>query len=354
MASDEHWMSLAVIEAEKGIGLTSPNPPVGAIIVKNDSILGKGWHQMAGKPHAEREAIAMATEKHGKQGIQGATIYVTLEPCSTTGRTPACTDGIIEAGITRVCYGSKDPNPAHAGKADEILKEKGIGVSRISDTQACDLLIRPFSKVQKTGLPWVILKSGMSLDGNITRPKGEGKWLTSQESRSYVQRLRHQTDAILTGGQTLRADDPALTIRDTSLPEKPQPWRMLVTQQGASNLPTNAQVFTDAYADRTLIQENGDLIASLNRLVNKGCNTVLVEAGGTLMASFLRAGLADEIAFFYAPLITGTPIPAIGFLPHDIELTNQTYQRIGNDILLSALVVNNKKESHTDQTIMTT
>jgi len=122
---------------------------------------------------------------------------------------------------------------------------------------------------------------------------------------------------------------------------------MLVTQQCGSNLPTNAQVFTDAYADRTLIQENGDLIASLNRLVNKGCNTVLVEAGGTLMASFLRAGLADEVAFFYAPLITGTPIPAIGFLTHDIELTNQTYQRIGNDILLSALVAKDKKESHT-------
>ena len=183
MVSDEQWMELAIAEARKGVGTTSPNPPVGAVIVKNDTLLGCGWHRKAGEPHAEREAIANVTNEHGSSALREATIYVTLEPCSTRGRTPACTDGIIEAGISRVVYGSTDPNPAHVGRADSILSSAGIDVSRLKDTSACDKLIRPFTKVQRTGLPWVILKSAMSLDGRVTRPPGESQWLTSTESR---------------------------------------------------------------------------------------------------------------------------------------------------------------------------
>lgn len=339
--TDTHWMQIAIQEARKGIGLTSPNPPVGAAIVKDNQLLGNGWHQRAGQPHAEREAIAAATNQHGKDALRGATIYVTLEPCSTTGRTPACTDGIIEAGITRVVYGATDPNPAHAGRADQVLTEKQITVSRLTDKSAaaaCDALIRPFRKVQSTGLPWVILKSAMSLDGRITRPPGEGQWLTSTESRTVVQKIRHSADAIITGGQTLRIDDPALTIRDLGLPEKPQPWRMIITRGERATLPASAQVFTDSHADRTLVTEHGDIHSALTQLVERGSNTVLVEAGGTLMTEFLRLGLADELALFYAPLLTGGPHRAIAPLPQDIPLTDPHYQRIGNDILLTALI----------------
>ena len=338
MTTDADWMQLALDEASKGIGLTAPNPPVGAVIVKNGILLGKGWHKCAGKPHAEREAISAAAGQHGADALRDATIYVTLEPCSTTGRTPACTAGIMDAGITRVVYGSVDPNPAHAGCADGILSAHGIKASRLPDSSACDALIRPFSKVQLTGMPWIILKSAMSLDGSITRPPGESQWLTSPESRARVQLLRHSTDAVLTGGQTLRVDDPALTIRDPGLPVRSQPWRMIVTRGDQSRLPGSAQVFTDAHASRTLVQENGNLSAALRTLVAKGCNSVLVEAGGTLMTEFLRLGLADEVALFYAPLLTGGPNPAFAPLPRDIGLTDPHYERIGSDILLTALI----------------
>ena len=338
MADDQQWMELAIAEARKGIGLTSPNPTVGAVIVKNDQILGKGWHRKAGQPHAEREAIADVTEKHGQGALVGSTIYVTLEPCSTRGRTPACTDGILEAGISRVVYGSVDPNPAHAGQADEILAKQGVEVSQIADRSACDKLIQAFSKVQRTGLPWVILKSAMSLDGRITRPLGESQWLTSPDSRKVVQRLRFESDAILTGGRTLRIDDPALTIRDDSLPKKPQPWRLVITQGNRDKLPTDAKVFNDAHAERTLVQENGDMEAALRLLVEKGCNTVLVEAGGTLMGSFLDAGLADEVVAFYAPMLTGGPDAGFSGLPKEVCLTQPHFTRIGDDVLLRATI----------------
>ena len=338
MVSDEQWMELAVAEARKGIGMTSPNPPVGAVIVKDDELLGKGWHRKAGEPHAERNAIAKVTKIHGAEKLKGATIYVTLEPCSTRGKTPACTDGIIDAGITRVVYGSEDPNPAHAKRAEIILSEKGITVARITDSSACDKLIRAFDKVQRTGLPWVILKSAMSLDGRVTRPPGESQWLTSPESRAVVQRLRFENDAILTGSQTLRIDDPALTIRDDTLPKKQQPWRMVITRGVRSELPQNAQLFTDVYANKTLVQENGDLEAGLRDLVSRGCNSVLVEAGGTLMGALLDAGLVDELAIFYAPMLTGGPDAAFAQLPGEISLSDTEFQRIGDDILLSAIV----------------
>lgn len=340
MTSDEQWMRLAIAEARKGIGTTSPNPPVGAVIVKNNRLLGTGWHRRAGEPHAEPRAIADATATHGADALAGAAIYVTLEPCSTTGRTPACTSAIIGSGITTVVYGSTDPNPAHAGRADRILASQGIHVRRIPDPSACDTLILPFAKVQRTGLPWVILKSAMSLDGRITRPPGEGQWLSSPQSRTVVQSLRHECDAVLTSGRTLRMDDPALTIRDPALPPRPQPWRMVVTRGTRSSLPPAAQVFTDAHADRTLVQENGNLLGALETLAARGCNSVLVEAGGTLTGAMLDAGLADEVAVFITPMLTGGPDQAFAPATTDIPLSHPTWRKIGDDILLRALVLN--------------
>jgi len=335
---DQAWMELALAEAERGVGFTSPNPSVGAVIVRHEKLLGKGWHKQAGQPHAEREAIADALKNHAPEDLVGATIYVTLEPCSTHGRTPPCTQGILEAGISRVVYGAEDPNPDHAGAAQVILESEGVAVTTGVLKEKCELLIRGFAKKQRTGLPWVLLKSAISLDGKITRPPGESQWLTSPESREMVQRLRFEADAVLTGGNTLRIDDPALTVRSPEFAHKTQPWRMILTRGEVGELPQNAQVFTDAWSERTLVTGGGDLKAALLRLADCGCNTVLVEAGGTLMSAFLQSGLADEVAIFYAPIITGGPDAGFKHLPENIKLKNPQFTQIGEDVLLRALI----------------
>lgn len=333
-----HWMQSALKEARKGCGLTSPNPPVGALIVKDNQLIGSGWHKGAGLPHAEREAISKVLENYPAEALRGATIYVTLEPCSTHGKTPPCTEGIIEAGIKTVVYGAQDPNPNHDGGAEKILQSAGIKVYKGICEAECRDTIKAFSKVQRTGLPWVILKSAISLDGKTTRPPGESQWLSSPESREFVQSLRFRSDGIITGGNTLRADNPALTLRSSSHPNKVQPWRMIITRGSRKSLPQRAQVFTDKFAQRTLVEEQGDLSAALQTLVKKGCNTVMVEAGGTLMASFLQAGLADELVVFYAPLLTGGPDKGFGDLTPNVKLTEQRFTRIGSDILLQARI----------------
>ncbi len=332
-------MELAIEEAYKGVGLTSPNPCVGAVIVKGGQLLGKGWHTQAGAPHAEREAIADAIRQHGENALRGASIYVTLEPCSTYGRTPPCTQGILEKGLCRVIYGATDPNPQHAGGAKALLMKEGVEVIENFENEACLKIIQSFSKKQKTGLPWVVLKSAMSLDGRITRPPGEGQWLSSAESRQHVQRMRFESDAIITGGNTLRIDNPALTLRGDFPQNKTQPWRMVITRGKREGLPADAVLFTDAEAHRTLVQEDGDLKAALMTLADKGCNKVLVEAGGRLMSAFLDAGLADEVALFYAPMLTGGPNASFLGLLNDVKLKNQQFTQIGKDVLLRAQVV---------------
>ncbi len=335
---DIHWMQLALEQASKGVGTTSPNPPVGAVIVKGGKLIGKGWHQKAGSPHAEREAIADALEQHSSEALNGATIYVTLEPCSSHGRTAPCTDGILAAGITRVVYGSQDPNPKHAGAAEKIIQSAGLEVHSGVCQSECDKLIRPFTKVQKTGLPWVTLKSAISLDGRTTRRPAEGQWLSSPESREYVQKMRYQSDAIITGGNTVRMDNPSLTLRSTNIPNKQQPWRMVITRGKKEALPQDYQLFSDEHTNRTLIQEHGDILSALKTLANKGCNSVLVEAGGTLMAAILQLELADELVIFYAPMLTGGADAGFGQLTPEVVLDEQQFTRIGSDIMLRATI----------------
>ena len=342
---DESWMQLAIEHAYKGLATCSPNPPVGAVVVKQDQILGVGWHQQAGQPHAERVAIADALMHHTAADLQGATIYVTLEPCSTHGRTPPCTQGIIDAGITRVVYGSIDPNPLHVGAADKILHAANIQVSKEICKLDCDRLIRAFSKVQQTSMPWVILKSAISLDGSTTRPPGEGQWLSSPESREIVHQLRNQVDAIITGGNTARIDNPSLTPRSKKVISKIQPWRMVITQGKKVDLPTDLKLFNDSHANRTLVQENGDITSALKNLANRGCNSVLVEAGGGLMAAFLEQQLADELVIFYAPLVTGGADIGFGSSTPKTQLIEQQYTKIGNDVMLRAIVKRHKKTS---------
>lgn len=341
MSDHELWMHRAIEEAGRGIGRTSPNPPVGAVIVRNGEELGTGWHRAAGQPHAEREAIRAVSKLHGEDALQGATIYVTLEPCSTVGRTPACTAGVIEAGISRVVYAATDPNPAHAGRADEVLRGCGIEVVSGVLAQEAGRLIRPFGKVQRCGLPWVMLKSAMSLDGRLTRPPGEGMWLTGPESRAEVQRLRASADAILTSGETVRRDRPRLDLRDPALLEgRVQPLRAVITGSPES-LPQDAPLFCDEQSARTLIISGRDPEAALRQLVgDHGVNSVMVECGGRLAGALLDAGLIDELVVFMAPMLTAGPVTALGGegLPDGSMLDEVRFEQFGQDVMMRGVI----------------
>ena len=333
MSGHDHWMRLALAEARRGAGLTSPNPCVGAVIVKDGALLGSGWHRKAGGLHAEVEAL---------RGVdaRGATVYITLEPCSTHGRTPPCVEASIAAGVARVVWGADDPNPQHAGRAQEILTAAGVEViSGILEAE-CKELIAPFSKLITTGLPYVIAKAGMSLDGRITRPAGEGQWLTGEAARADAMKLRAQCDAIIVGAETIRQDDPALTLRGTDIPEgKEQPWRVVLTRSG--NLPPDAQIFTDAHKDRTLVMRDLPLEEVLKSLAARGVMHVLIEGGGTVLAAAFSESLVDEVVFYTAPLISGTGrsvVDAAAFARGSVALRFMNAEMIGADLKLRARV----------------
>ena len=334
-------MRLALGEARKGVGKTAPNPPVGAVIVKDGELLGRGWHRRAGLPHAEVEALRATRDIHGANGSENATAYITLEPCSTVGRTPACTSGLIEAGISRVVYACPDPNPAHAGAADKILREAGIEVCRGVLNDACAEILRPFSKVQRTGLPWVIWKCAMSLDGKITRPAGEGQWISGVESRADVQKLRGEVDAILTSGETVRRDRPALTIRVPELLDgRDQPWRVVCTDRPES-MPADAPLFSDEWKHRTLLRPRGDPETLLRQLAeDHGVLSVMLEAGGRFSAALLRDGLVDEAVIYYAPIICGNTISSLSGepFPSSVKLENPSWQTLDQDLRLRGLI----------------
>jgi len=340
-AADEPWMTLALAEAENGVGRTAPNPPVGAVIVRDGELLGRGWHRAAGQPHAEREAIADALARHGADALRGACLYVTLEPCSTHGRTPPCTDGILEAGIARVVYACRDENPAHCGRADAVLKDAGVDV--VSGVLQQDALrqLRPFFKVRRTGLPWVIWKTAMSIDGRLTRLPDESQWLTSDAARLDVQRLRSTVDAILTSGETVRRDRPALTIRVSELADgRLQPWRV-VFSDSPDSLPADAPVMRDT--GRTWVMPRAGLAGSLKTLATEqGVLSAMMEAGGVLASAFFSEGLIDEIVVYMAPMLCGGPVSATSdpALPEPLRLLEPEFIRIPgtDDIRLRALV----------------
>jgi len=334
---DIGFMKVALREAIKGKGLTSPNPAVGCIIVKGGKIISKGYHRSAGSPHAEIEAITNARTR----SLKGSTLYVTLEPCSTHGRTPPCADSIIDAGINRVVYGSNDPNPVHRGKSKRLLKRGGINVTEGVLQESCSKLIRPFEKYITTGLPWVLAKAGMSIDGRLTRPANESQWLTCKESLADAQKVRGEVDAIIVGAGTVRADDPKLTIRDSKILKrgKLQPWRVILTRSG--NLSDKSKVFTDRFTDRTILYKRKSLKAILKDLAGKyNCMNVMIEGGGKLLGEAFRKGLVDEVCFYIAPIICGnkcTPVADIAF-PSSAQLFDTTVKRIGEDLRIRGLV----------------
>lgn len=327
-------MHLALEEARRGVGLTSPNPPVGAVIVANEQVIGRGFHRQAGGPHAEVEAIRDAMENHAGL-LAGATIYVTLEPCSTHGRTPPCTEAIKAAGITRVVYAATDPNPGHVGKADDILRMAGVEVTSGILEGPCQEIIRPFSKWITTGMPYVIAKAGQSLDGRITRPAGESQWITSDAARAHGRHLRLRADAILVGAETVRQDNPRLTLRDsTGGSAKPQPWRVVLTRSG--DVPAGCHLLTDEFKDRTLVMKGQDLGDALRTLGRQGVLTVLIEGGGIVLGQAFHQQVVDEVFWYIAPRFCGDGRPCLAGQPwsSSVELQNVTVLPIGDNVLM--------------------
>jgi len=333
--ADLDWMALALTEAKQGVGLTSPNPPVGAVIVRDGVLLGKGHHRVAGGPHAEVVALKQARESFPNQ-LKGATIYVTLEPCSTVGRTPACTDAICQSGVARVVYASSDPNPQHQGRADEVLRQRGIAVTSGVLSQQADDLIRPFRKWITTGLPYIIAKAGQSLDGRITRPPGEPQWLTSEAARAHGRRLRQRVDAILVGAETVRRDNPLLTLRDSgSHPDKRQPWRVILSRSG--ELPQDAHVFTDSFKEFTLVLPSMEFAEAMKELARRGISSVLVEGGGIIMGQAFRSQMVDEAHWYLAPRFCGGGRPSLDgpALEHSVAMEQVTIETLDDNVLIS-------------------
>ncbi len=332
-ALDERYMRLALRQARKGLGKTSPNPAVGAVLVQDGAVLSTGWHQRAGGPHAEIEAISALPSL---EAAAGSTLYVTLEPCSTFGRTPPCTDAIIAAKIGRLVIGSIDANPNHQGRGLEQLRRAGVSVRTGVLEEECDLLNVGFTKWVTTGIPWVIAKVAQSLDGRITRPAGEPPWLSNNRSLRLVHCLRGTVDAILVGAETLRRDNPRLTVR-TNTPGL-QPWRIVVTRSG--NVPGDATILTDENRDRTLVYQGFAWSDLLTELGAKGVTRLLVEGGGDVLGQLRDLQLIDEVWCFITPLLTGGSKPSFGgtgveSMEDATKLHRIRYKRIRNDVLVT-------------------
>ncbi len=359
---DEQYMKEALALARLGRGRTSPNPVVGAVIVKDDQIVGRGWHQKAGTAHAEIHAIADAGN-----AAQNATIYVTLEPCCHQGRTGPCTEAILAAGIRRVVVAMVDPNPLVAGCGVETLRTRGVIVETGVLAEEAAQLNAPFIKWITCHLPFVTLKNGISLDGKIATATGNSRWITCEESRLEVHRMRDRADAIITGIGTVLADDPELTTR---LPEGGKsPVRVVVDR--LARTPSTAKLVTDGKAPTLIavsvnapqerveklaehgmeilrIQETNEQLnlGSLLRELGRRCLTsVMVEAGGTLNSSFLFGNYVDKVVMFVAPKIiggAGAPGPYGGQgsdrLSDAVELEDLTVRTIGSDLMIEGFV----------------
>ncbi|WP_154955191.1 bifunctional diaminohydroxyphosphoribosylaminopyrimidine deaminase/5-amino-6-(5-phosphoribosylamino)uracil reductase RibD [Klebsiella grimontii] len=335
---DELYMARALKLAARGRFTTHPNPNVGCVIVKDGEIVGEGFHYRAGEPHAEVHALRMAGEK-----AQGATAYVTLEPCSHHGRTPPCCEALIAAGVSRVVAAMQDPNPQVAGRGLYRLQQEGVDVSHGLMMNEAEALNKGFLKRMRTGFPWIQLKMGASLDGRTAMASGESQWITSPQARRDVQRLRAQSHAILTSSATVLADDPALTVRwdelnaDTQAlyPQENlrQPLRIVidsqnrVTPQHRIVEQASETLFARTREDkrqwpenvRTLLvpEHNGrlDLVVLMMLLGKQQINSIWVEAGPTLAGALLEAGLVDELIVYIAPKLLGSDARGLCVLP---------------------------------------
>lgn len=334
LAADRRHLRRALELARLGTGLTLPNPRVGAVLVRGDKVIGEGYHRKAGTPHAEVHAVADA--KRRGHPVAGATLYVSLEPCSTQGRTPPCTGLIVREKIARVVFAATDPNPHHASAALAILREAGVKVAHGLLAEEAAALNRDFNWWIIQRRPWLVAKIALSLDGRITTPVGEDQWLTSPAARAVAHELRWESDAILVGAETVRQDNPRLTVRIPGRRGKTQPWRVVVTRSG--QFPEARHLFSDRYRDRTLLFRGHPLRDVLHALGTLQVSHVLLEGGGQVLTEAFRAGLVNEVAFFIAPAVMGTATRALHALPGPIQLHDVSYRQVGADLLCRALV----------------
>lgn len=337
---DERFMRFALREAAKGEGRTSPNPAVGAVIVRAGRVLARGWHHAAGEPHAEIEALRAL---RNPTAARGATIYVTLEPCSTHGRTPPCTEAILRAGLARVVVGATDPNPRHAGGGLRVLADAGVAVRAGVLEDECRRLNRAFNRWIVTARPWVVAKAALTLDGRLTRPPSEDRWLSGPRARAHAHRLRARVDAILVGAGTVRADNPRLTVRGVPGADGArQPWRVVLARAG-SELPADAHLFTDEWRERTLVFRDRSLADVLVELGRRQVTSVLIEGGGQVLGQAFDAGLVDAVQIYFTPWVAGGPhlatagkIGAYG--PGTSPYCEGRFERLGADVVFTGEV----------------
>jgi diaminohydroxyphosphoribosylaminopyrimidine deaminase / 5-amino-6-(5-phosphoribosylamino)uracil reductase len=330
---DEKFMRAALKEAKKGLGRTSPNPAVGAVLVIDDRIVAKGHHREAGRAHAEIECL----RNFDAPVPARATLYVTLEPCSTAGRTAPCTDAILKGRVRNVVVGAIDVNPRHSGKGIVQLRNAGVRVRESVLADDCAQINEAFNKWIVTGHPFVIAKCGMSLDGRLTRPAGEPCWITGGAARRHAHQLRARVDAILVGAETVRADDPRLTVR--GIHGARQPWRVLLTRSG--KLPRRAHLFSDRFSSRTLVFQHKSLTDVLKDLGQRGVASVMIEGGGEVLGQALDARLIDKVQIYLGSTLTGGPIiafPGRGAetAANALRLRRVCYERIGQDVCITA------------------
>ena len=331
-STDEKFMQAALVEAEKGSGTTSPNPAVGAVLVLRNRILARGHHRFAGGDHAEIDCLRKLDDRIPAEAV----LYVTLEPCSTRGRTAPCASYIIQRGVRRVVIGAVDPNPQHRGRAIGLLRAAGVDLITGVLEDECRRLNEAFNKWIVRGEPFVIVKCGMSLDGYLTRPPGETRWLTSESSRTHAHQLRALVDAIIVGAETIRRDNPHLTVRKG--PRRTQPWRVILTKSG--RLPRNATIFRDSQKERTLVYRNRSLRAVLRDLGRREITSVLIEGGGDVLSQALDQRLIDRVQIYIAPIFTGGGVLAFGgkgaaLTQQSLRLDSPRYERIGQDICIT-------------------
>lgn len=360
--NDGEYMSLALQLAQRGCGWTAPNPMVGAVIVKNGEIIGQGWHEKYGQPHAERNALASCTVSP-----EGATMYVTLEPCCHHGKQPPCTDAVVEAGIRRVVVGSGDPNPLVAGNGIRILRDHGIEVTEDILREECEQLNEVFFHYIRTKRPFVVMKYAMTMDGKIAAYTGASKWITGEAAREHVQQQRHRYTAIMAGVGTVLADNPLLTCR---IPDGKNPIRIICDT--SLRTPLTAQVITTAKQTQTILatcctdrerqdayekagcrilcvdERNGhvDLCQLMDRLGGEQIDSILLEGGGTLNWAALESGIIQKVQTYIAPKLFGgqtarTPVEGIGVSAPSgaFLLRNSTVTCLGEDFLIESEVV---------------